>query len=257
MSSFSWSHLFALVCSGGYYRVKVRPGFRVVCLNTNYCTRLNFWSLFDPVDPGKQLEWMMKELLEAEMDGDKVHIVGHIPPDNKECTQAWLYNYLRIVDRFQDTILAQYFGHTHRDEFRVLLSPNYRKPKPISVAYIGPSITTYTENNPAYRVYYTDPQGYVKDHETYFYNLTEANKNFEPVWSKEYNAYGSFNLTNLGPYGWHRFVNQMIDDDHLFQNYIKSVVFLSFAAVLIFNSLSVFLTCARQHVPSAGRSIFA
>ena len=38
--------------SGGYYKVKVRPGFRVICLNTNYCTRLNPWSLFDPVDPG-------------------------------------------------------------------------------------------------------------------------------------------------------------------------------------------------------------
>lgn len=190
----------------------------------NYCTRLNPWSLYDPVDPGKQLDWLSKQLLDAETDGDHVHLIGHIPPDNKECTQAWLYNFLRIVDRFQDTILAQYYGHTHRDEFRVLLSPNFpnsRKPRPISVAYIGPSITAFTENNPGYRVYYTDPAGYVKDHETYFFNLTEANSSFEPNWRKGYNAFDLFNLTNLGPSGWHKFVSRMMDDDVLFQSYYK------------------------------------
>jgi len=100
--------------SGGYYKVKLRPGFRVICLNTNYCTRLNPWTMFDPVDPGKQLKWLTEELHAAEMDNDKVHIIGHIPPDNRECTQAWLFNYLRIIDRFQDTVLAAYYGHTHR-----------------------------------------------------------------------------------------------------------------------------------------------
>jgi len=163
---------------------------------------------------------MTKELVAAESEGDKVHIIGHIPPDNKECTQAWLFNYLRIIERFQDTILAQYFGHTHRDEFRVLVSTS-NKPKPISVAYIGPSITAFTENNPSYRVYYTDKQGYVKDYATYFYNLTEANANLEPMWRKEYNAYDHFNMTTMGPFGWHRLVNQMLDDDAVFQNFYK------------------------------------
>jgi sphingomyelin phosphodiesterase len=205
---------------GGYYRVNVRPGFRIICLNTNYCTRLNPWSLYDPVDPGNQLKWMIRELFDAEVDGDHVHIIGHIPPDNKECTQAWLFNYLRIIERFQDTILAQYFGHTHRDEFRVLLSPS-PKPRPMSVAYIAPSITAFTENNPGYRVYYTDDQGYVRNHETYFYNLTEANNIVEPIWRKEYAAYDNFNMTNLGPFGWHGFVSKMLEDDSVFQNYYK------------------------------------
>lgn len=200
--------------------MKVRPGFRVVCLNTNYCTRLNPWTLFDPVDPGKQLEWLTKELFAAEHDGDKVHIIGHIPPDNRECTQAWLFNYLRIIDRFQETVLAQYYGHTHRDEFRILLSPK-KKPKPISVAYIGPSITSFTENNPAYRVYYMDQKGYVKDHETFFFNLTEANSMAEPTWHRAYNAFDLYNMTNLGPFGWQRFVNNMIDDDSIFQRFHK------------------------------------
>ncbi|RWS31290.1 sphingomyelin phosphodiesterase-like protein 2 [Leptotrombidium deliense] len=207
--------------SGGYYTVKVKPGFRVICINTNYCTRLNPWTLYDPIDPGKQLAWLTRELLEAEYAEDKVHIIGHIPPDNKECTQAWLFNFLRIIDRFQHTVLAQYYGHTHRDEFRILYSP-YNLRKPISVAYIGPSITPFTENNPAYRVYKTDEKGYVKDHETYFFNLTEANKGQSPPkWIYEYKASKTFNLDDLGPEGWHRFVGRLIEDDHLFQHFHK------------------------------------
>ena len=52
--------------SGGYYSVQVKPGLRVMALNTNYCTRLNPWTLYDPVDPGQQLKWLVNELYEAE-----------------------------------------------------------------------------------------------------------------------------------------------------------------------------------------------
>lgn len=74
-----------LSISGGYYTVKIKPGFRVISLNTNYCTRLNPWTLYDPVDPGNQLKWLVKELHSAELANEKVHILGHIPPDNREC----------------------------------------------------------------------------------------------------------------------------------------------------------------------------
>ncbi|RWS17270.1 sphingomyelin phosphodiesterase-like protein 2, partial [Dinothrombium tinctorium] len=206
---------------GGYYTVRLRPGFRVICLNTNYCTRLNPWTLYDPVDPGHQLSWLAKELLDAEYSDDKVHIIGHIPPDNKECTQAWLFNFLRIIDRFQHTVLAQYYGHTHRDEFRILYSPHNLR-KPISVAYIGPSITPFIENNPAFRLYRTDVKGYVKDHETYFFNLTEANEGQAgPKWIYEYKASKTFDIDDFGPDGWHRFVGRLIEDDALFQHFHK------------------------------------
>ncbi|KAH9405515.1 Sphingomyelin phosphodiesterase [Tyrophagus putrescentiae] len=160
---------------GGYYTVKPRDKMRIICINTNYCARLNPWSLFNPVDPANQLKWLSDELHKAETAGDRVHIIGHIPPDNRECTQAWLYNFLRIIDRFNETILAQYYGHTHRDEYRLFYSPS-QAGVPIGLAYIGPSITPFTENNPAYRLYYMDESGTLNDHETYYFNLTEANQ---------------------------------------------------------------------------------
>ncbi len=136
----------------------IRPGFRVIVVNTNYCARLNIWSLYSPIDPADHLKWLIKELLIAEEVGDKVHIVGHVPPDNRECTQAWLYNFLAIVERFKDTIVAQFYGHTHADEFRVFHS-NKNFSDPIGFGFIAPSLTTYHVFNPAYRIYTTDKKG--------------------------------------------------------------------------------------------------
>ena len=80
-----------------------------------------------------------------------MHIVGHVPVDNRECSQAWLHNYLTIVERFSDTIVAQFFGHTHADEFRVLYS-NQNFSKPIGFEIVSPSLTTFEHFNPSYRI---------------------------------------------------------------------------------------------------------
>ena len=52
--------------SGGYYTVKARDKLRIVCINTNYCARLNPWSLYNPVDPANQLKWLSEEWHKAE-----------------------------------------------------------------------------------------------------------------------------------------------------------------------------------------------
>ncbi|KAG9509932.1 Sphingomyelin phosphodiesterase, partial [Fragariocoptes setiger] len=203
---------------GGYYRVKVRHGFRIICINTNYCARLNPWSLYNPVDPGNQLKWLSQQLQEAEQSNDKVHIIGHIPPDNRECTQAWLFNFIRLVDRFKDTILGQFYGHTHRDEFRVIYS--LRSEAPVGVAYIGPSVTPFTENNSAYRVYHQDQSGHLVDAQTYYFNLTEANNNDDgPVWRHEYRVSSHLNMTSMRPKDWHLYIQKMHEDETLFDQF--------------------------------------
>jgi sphingomyelin phosphodiesterase len=175
--------------------------------------------MLDPIDPANQLKWLVHQLQEAETANEKVHIIGHIPPDSRECTQAWLYNYLRIMERYEDTILAQYYGHTHRDEFRILYSL-YKQPKPVSIAFIGPSMTPYTENNPAYRVYSMDSNGYLNDYTTFYFNLSEANSQMTPPkWKLGYQAKSTFKLFDLGPDSWHNFITRLEQDENLFQSY--------------------------------------
>ncbi|CAG2104942.1 unnamed protein product [Medioppia subpectinata] len=139
----------------GCYARQVSKLFKVVVLNTNYCARINFWLMYNPNDPGQQLKWLVRELAAAEASGQSVHIIGHIPPDNTQCISQFVHNYLRIVQRYNETIKGQFFGHTHFDEFRVMYAPNNAS-VPTGVAYLAPSVTPYEKVNPAFRFYTVD-----------------------------------------------------------------------------------------------------
>ncbi|RWS17697.1 sphingomyelin phosphodiesterase-like protein 2, partial [Dinothrombium tinctorium] len=205
---------------GGFYTLPLRKGLRVIALNTNYCARLNLWTIYDNVDPGGQLRWLSEQLYLAETSGDKVHIIGHIAPDNRECTQTWTDNFLRILERFKNSIIAQFYGHTHKDEFRVYYSSTTNEP--IGMAFIGPSLTSFKGNNPAYRIYFLNNEGFVQNHETFFFNLTEANLNsFGPRWQLEYSALESLNLFSLDLYNWHLLIEKLRKNDDLFQLFYK------------------------------------
>ena len=59
-----------------------------------------------------------------------------------------------------------------------------------SVAYLGPSVTTYTYNNPAYRIYelQNDTTYQVFNHHVYFFNMTAANSENDTTWQYLYGA---------------------------------------------------------------------
>ena len=62
-----------------------------------------------------------------------------------------------------------------------------------SVAYLGPSVTPYQHNNPAYRIYemdglHNDTTFQLVDHHVYFLNLTTANSENNVTWQYLYGA---------------------------------------------------------------------
>ncbi|KAB7497963.1 Sphingomyelin phosphodiesterase [Armadillidium nasatum] len=140
------------ILKGGFYSVLVRPKFRIISINTNFCNNKNWWLLVNSTDPAQELQWLIYELQGAELKGEKVHIIGHIPPGHNDCLKVWSSNYYAIINRFETTISAQFFGHTHYDEFE-LFYDEYRSRRAINVAYIGPSVTSYYGLNPGYRIY--------------------------------------------------------------------------------------------------------
>ena len=159
----------------------------------NYCYNLNFWLLIDSVDPLGQLAWLIETLQQSENIQQKVHIIGHVDPMG--CFESWSKAYYKIVNRYESTISGQFFGHTHFDHFEMFYDLDNHT-RPVGVAYIPGSLTTYNNDNPNYRIYsvdgnYNGSSWEVLDHETYFMNLTEANLGGgleKPVWRKEYSA---------------------------------------------------------------------
>lgn len=205
------------VSQSGCYTTLVRPKFRIVSLNMNYCNQQNWWMLINPVDPNHELEWLVSVLLDAEMNDEKVHILGHIPPGSPDCLPIWSHNYYNIVNRFKDTIKAQFFGHTHWDQIEIFYDEK-TKSVPTSIAYVAPSITTYPNMHPGYREYVTDglyngSTWRVLDHSTYILNLTKANHQpptQETTWDVLYSSKNAYNLTDLSPNSWNELVNSWI-----------------------------------------------
>ena len=59
---------------------------------------IHSWLLINSTDPAGQLKWLTEQLLQAEKDGDKVHIIGHIYPSSYMKEFGW--NYHKIVTRY-------------------------------------------------------------------------------------------------------------------------------------------------------------
>ncbi|GAA6232060.1 sphingomyelin phosphodiesterase [Lates japonicus] len=214
---------------GGFYTVEIQPGLRVVSLNMNFCARENFWLMVNSTDPANQLQWLVHILQASEDKGEKVHIIGHIPPGL--CLGSWSWNYYHIVNRYESTITGQFFGHTHLDEFQMFYD-EATMTRPLGVAFIAPSVTTYVNLNPGYRVYYVDgnyrgSSRLVLDHETFILNLTEANHRPEaplspepnPKWTLLYRATEAYGLSSLFPSDYNGLMRAFINDDRVFQKF--------------------------------------
>ncbi|XP_052822230.1 sphingomyelin phosphodiesterase isoform X2 [Octopus bimaculoides] len=217
----SWSNwlpetTYSTISNGAFYTVSPYPGFRIVSLNTNYCNNLNWWLLINMTDPNNELSWLINVLQKAEDKKEKVHIIGHIPPGCNDCLKAWSNNYYKIISRYESTVAAQFFGHTHMDSFEMFYDVSDMK-RPVSIAYIAGSITPYILNkavNPSYRIYdidgpYPTSSWAVLNHQNYLLNLTAANINDNPVWQKEYSAKETYNLPNLNPDSWNNLIKIM------------------------------------------------
>lgn len=214
---------------GGFYTVEIQPGLRVVSLNMNFCARENFWLMVNSTDPANQLQWLVHILQASEDKGEKVHIIGHIPPGL--CLDSWSWNYYHIVNRYESTITGQFFGHTHLDEFQMFYD-EATMTRPLGVAFIAPSVTTFVNLNPGYRVYYVDgnykgSSRLVLEHETYILNLTEVNHSTgrpgnpdpNPKWTLLYRATEAYGLSSLFPSDWDGLMRTFISDDRLFQKF--------------------------------------
>ena len=75
--------------------------YKTVCVKD--ASLSHSWLLINSTDPGGQLQWLVEQLSKAEQAGDKVHILGHIPPGSGDCLKVWSGLYHKIVNRYTHT----------------------------------------------------------------------------------------------------------------------------------------------------------
>ena len=82
-----------------------------------------------------------------------MHILAHIPPGNLDCWHIFSREFNKIINRFESTVAAQFYGHTHKEEYKIFYDDLGR---PVNVGFVAGSLTTYSDINPGYRIYTVD-----------------------------------------------------------------------------------------------------
>ncbi|KAE9414641.1 hypothetical protein Angca_004472 [Angiostrongylus cantonensis] len=219
----------------GCFMKKIYPGLRLISVNNVLGgDTINFFLYVNQTDPDGTMTWLVEQLLDAERAGDsvvfQVQIIAHIPGGDSEALEGWALNYYKVINRFQNTVVAQFFGHTHSEEFYITYEdPQSSSSRPTSVVYSAPSITPYSEYFPAYRIYsidgaYNGSTYQVIDFEEWFLNLTEANANPKsPHWKQLYpSANQEYGLKSQSPSEWNGLIERMRTDNVLFEKYRKN-----------------------------------
>uniref|UniRef100_A0A914YFV5 Sphingomyelin phosphodiesterase C-terminal domain-containing protein n=1 Tax=Panagrolaimus superbus TaxID=310955 RepID=A0A914YFV5_9BILA len=98
--------------------------------------------------------------------------------------------------------------------------------KAINVLYTSPSVTTFEDLNPAYRIYTVegDIEGTkhdVLDFETHFFNLSKADVGREPTWELLYQAKNEYNMPDLSPSSWQKISEKLRTNLPLYEKFLK------------------------------------
>ncbi|KAF8926322.1 hypothetical protein BGZ47_002807 [Haplosporangium gracile] len=185
----------------GSYTLNPAPGLRIVSLNTNFCFTMNFYLYghTDEYDPHGEVQWLIQQLQAAEDTGKRVWIIGHVPPSQVDCINNWSALYRQVVVRYSPRVIAeQFYGHSHYGEFSLTYGPGAKSAQnAISTAWIGSSVTSYTDINPAFRVYKVDTKSCnVFESLTYVADLDKSaswgSTGSSPNWHREYSARSTY-----------------------------------------------------------------
>lgn len=194
---------------GGFYSQLVRPGLRIVSLNTILYYGPDKVTV-NMSDPAGQFQWLQDTLQRANLNQEQVFIIAHVPvgylPFTRNITAMREVHNERLVGifrKYSHVIAGQFYGHTHRDSVMVLLDPNG---KAVNSVFVAPAVTPIRNvrepysNNPGFRLYLFDQEDFsVSDLWQYFLNLTEANTLGMALWRLEYVMTEAFGLPDLRP----------------------------------------------------------
>jgi hypothetical protein len=230
---------------GGYYQLAPRAGLRLVVLNNAMWLAGNK-RVVNITDPGDHLAWIDRTLAAAQAAGERVWLLGHVPvggaaaPDDPAkitpaspgpvFTEAYNRAFTALLVRYAPVIDVQVYGHVHDDTFRVLTTPD-EAATPVGVQLCAPSLTTWTEENPRFRLLSFGSEGEgaaagdfaLSTYKQYFTNITADAAAGAVSWRLEYEAmqeYAKYGLDAAGSAaGWARVAQSMATDAGAFDTY--------------------------------------
>jgi sphingomyelin phosphodiesterase acid-like 3 len=168
----------------------------------------------DPAAANVEMAWLREQLAEARRSGQKVWVMGHIPPGvdpfltvaklRDVCGSGQPEMFLSsntmadLLIEYADVIRLGLFAHSHMDEMRLLQPPAGDPALEHSVAIkIIPSISPVDGNNPAFTIARINPAtALLRDYQVIAAsNLT----GIDTAWSAEYDYAESYHAAQFSP----------------------------------------------------------
>jgi sphingomyelin phosphodiesterase acid-like 3 len=188
-------------------------GLRVLLVNTIYFSRNYRNACGSPggSDPGgATLAWLASELAAAHRAHRPVWLVYHIPPGidgyatwrQGSCPDKvmpmwddrYAHPFSDLLRRYADTIAANFAGHTHMDDFRLIGDGNHY----FGFTLITPALSPIFGQNPAFRSVVFDQAGGILDQTTFgVTNLGAADAAMPPRWRLEYTFSAEWQLPRV------------------------------------------------------------
>eukprot|EP01135_Chromosphaera_perkinsii_P008700 Nk52_evm33s1444 gene=Nk52_evmTU33s1444 len=234
------------VRKGGFYSTLIKPGLRLLSINTQTGYRDNYYTLLYkkyPKEFSLQWKWVVSTLNQAIRNRERIIIIGHVPPSINDATEHFGLVYKAIVKRYRKHIVGHFFGHVHGDQFQTIRSPIAGKA--LGIIFNGPSVTTWGSKNPTFRIYeLAGSQSFeLLDYKQYYLNISKANENIEnfsvdlynknsdkiayPSWEVQYSALSEYGLKDMSPESWKDLCYSFRTNETLLHMYLNHYYSLS------------------------------
>ena len=99
--------------------------------------------------------WLEQELADVETNGGLAYVLAHYPPNYFQ--HQFGMRYRALMERYQHIVRFTFTGHTHRKYYNVAQSLS-NPDKSIMLSNVGPSVTPYRFNQPAFQLFDVDAQ---------------------------------------------------------------------------------------------------
>jgi len=265
---------------GGYYVLPAPhvEGLKIISLNTLYWSTTNPWMGNVTGDVTGQFMWFEKQLHIARASGEKVVVIGHVPPIFEIAFNQWRPDYYDmftdILSTYPDVVVAGLFGHMHQDLFGVV-APVSNPNNLLTPAMVIPGVTPRASalhptlgdlpgKNPAVRVYSYDSTGLL-DYTQYYANIEKANAEQKPPeWLVDYSFKQEYGVSDFSVKTFNSLAKRLINNEedwckfysHFFvRNYHASQVTVDLirrpvACSTLYTTEPEFLACVASAMPS-------
>ncbi|KAJ6253797.1 sphingomyelin phosphodiesterase [Anaeramoeba flamelloides] len=215
----------------GWYSNSIIPGLRFLIMNTMICDPADILILHESEEMTEQCKWLDSEIQKAKDNGEKVYLFGHVPIG--QSTQriypplCWTNSSLKIaqlMEKYPDTIVSMFSGHTHFSEFRVVYDTKTSK-IPVGMNLISPSFVPEASRYSGFRIYDYNTQSFeITNIHQWYSNPYSVGDDQIPVWEKHFDFlsdYKDYGVEKVNPSELDKIAKQITTNEDLFKLYYQ------------------------------------